>query len=245
MGDLDRAVREVLRVSRYLIVNGDDFGRSRGINDGVIACHEDGVLTSASLMVRWPAAGEAAAYARDNSRLSVGLHVDLSEWTVDKGDWRPLYERVAEDDEGAVAAEIRAQLASFRELVGRDPTHIDGHQHVQREEPAKSILVGLAGELRVPLREMSEEVRYVGGFYGQGRQGEPLPEAITVEGLLALLAELPVGVTELGCHPAAAVDFESMYAGERLQETRTLCDARVQEALVSAEIGLLSFANIA
>jgi len=232
-------------VSRYLIVNADDFGRSVGVNDGVAACHEDGILTSASLMVRWPAAGEAAAYARTNSRLSVGLHVDLSEWTVDKGEWRPLYERVAEDDQAAVEAEIRAQLALFRELVGRDPTHIDGHQHVQREEPAKSILVSLAGELGVPLREFSDEVRYVGSFYGQGPDGTPLPEAITVEGLLGLLAALPSGVSELGCHPALAEDLESMYLGERLEEVSTLCDPRVRDALRESGIGLLSFAEIA
>ncbi|MEP6911084.1 MAG: ChbG/HpnK family deacetylase, partial [Actinomycetota bacterium] len=139
-------------MNRSLIVNADDFGRSPGVNDGVIACHENGILTSASLMVRWPAAGEAAAYARASSRLSLGLHVDLSEWTVEDGEWRPLYERVVEDDELAVEAEIRGQLASFRELARRDPTHVDGHQHVQREEPVKSLLIRLAGELGVPLR---------------------------------------------------------------------------------------------
>ncbi len=232
-------------MNRYLIVNADDFGRSRGVNDGVIACHEDGILTSASLMVRWPAAGEAAVYARRKSRFSVGLHVDLSEWTVDKGEWRPLYERVAEDDEAAVEAEIGAQLALFRELVGGDPTHIDGHQHVQREEPAKSMLIGLAEELGVPLRELNDEVRYIGSFYGQGPDGTPLPEAITVDALLALLAQLPSGVTELGCHPALDEDLESMYLGERIEEVSTLCDPRVRDALREAEIRLLSFAEIA
>jgi predicted glycoside hydrolase/deacetylase ChbG (UPF0249 family) len=232
-------------VTRYLIVNADDFGRSRGVNEGVIACHEDGIVTSASLMTRWPDAGEAAAYARANPRLSVGLHVDLSEWTLEEGKWRPLYERVAEDDQAAVEAEIRAQLASFRELCGRNPTHLDGHQHVQREEPARSILLELAGELGVPLRELNGEVRYEGNFYGQGPDGTPLPDLITVEGLLRLLADLPVGMTELGCHPALAEDLDSVYLGERLEEVRTLCDPRVEEALAAAGIHLSSFAEIA
>ena len=43
---------------RYLIVNADDFGQSPGINRGVIEAHENGIVTSASLMVRWPAAAE-------------------------------------------------------------------------------------------------------------------------------------------------------------------------------------------
>jgi predicted glycoside hydrolase/deacetylase ChbG (UPF0249 family) len=47
---------------RLLVVNADDFGRSRGVNAGVIAAHERGIVTSASLMVRWPAARGAADY---------------------------------------------------------------------------------------------------------------------------------------------------------------------------------------
>jgi predicted glycoside hydrolase/deacetylase ChbG (UPF0249 family) len=37
---------------RILIVNGDDFGRTAGVNRGIIEAHQRGVLTSASLMVR-------------------------------------------------------------------------------------------------------------------------------------------------------------------------------------------------
>jgi predicted glycoside hydrolase/deacetylase ChbG (UPF0249 family) len=231
-------------LTRYLIVNADDFGRSQGVNEGVAACHERGILTSASLMVRWPAASDAAAYAHAQPRLSVGLHVDLSEWTVSDGTWRPLYERVEESDVGAVEAEIRAQLTAFRDLMGREPTHLDGHQHVQREEPARSVVLELAAALGVPVRDLTAEVRYVGGFYGQGPGGDPLPEAIGVESLVAMLAELPPGVTELGCHPALADDLESIYREERLEEVRTLCDPRVREALAAADIRLLSFAEL-
>ena len=43
-----------------LIVNADDFGLCAGVNQGIIEAHERGIVTSASLMVRYPAA-EAAA----------------------------------------------------------------------------------------------------------------------------------------------------------------------------------------
>jgi len=230
--------------ARYLIVNADDFGRSPGINQGIAECHEHGIVTSASLMVRWPAAEEAASFASAHPRLSVGLHVDLGERTAENGEWRTLYERVRESDGDAVAAEIGAQLEAFRELLGRDPTHVDGHQHAQRKDPARSILLELAAELGVPLREFSPCVRYSGTFYGQTSHGEPVPAAISVDGLLATLAELSPGVTEVGCHPAAAEDFESMYLSERLEEMRTLCDPRVADALAAEEIGLLSFAEV-
>jgi len=106
-------------------------------------------------------------------------------------------------------------------------------------------MLELAAELGVSLRDFRTRVRYSGSFYDQTPHGEPLPRAISVEGLLATLSELPSGITELGCHPASVEDFESMYLGERLEEVRTLCDPRIAQALATAEIELLSFAEVA
>src|SRR4051794_21157272 len=121
-----------MAAGRYLIVNADDFGRSPGVNRGIVRAHEHGIVTSASLMVRWPAAAEAAGYGRPRPGLSLGLHVDLGEWSLCGADWQPVYEVVDSDNPGAVAAEVGRQLAAFRSLVGRDPTHLDSHQHVHR-----------------------------------------------------------------------------------------------------------------
>src|SRR5262245_43062710 len=112
---------------RAAIVNADDFGQSAGINRGIAQAHERGIVTSASLMVRWEAASAAAAYARAHPRLSVGLHVDLGESIYRGGEWITLYERVDREDARAVEAEIRVQVSLCRELLGRDPTHLDSH----------------------------------------------------------------------------------------------------------------------
>ena len=69
------------------------------------------MVTSATLMVRWPAAVEAAAYARRGS-LSVGLHLDLGEWVYRDGEWHERY-RVVPDDAGCRAAELNRQLERF------------------------------------------------------------------------------------------------------------------------------------
>src|SRR5206468_2930594 len=60
---------------KLVVVNADDLGLSPGVNRGIIEAHERGIVTSASLMVRWPAAAEAAAYARSRPQLGVGLHL--------------------------------------------------------------------------------------------------------------------------------------------------------------------------
>src|SRR5688500_16843259 len=62
---------------RRLIVNADDFGRSRSINEAVIRAHREGILTSASLMVNEPAFDEAVCLAKQNPKLGVGLHLSL------------------------------------------------------------------------------------------------------------------------------------------------------------------------
>jgi chitin disaccharide deacetylase len=62
---------------RSLIVNADDFGQSPGVNRGTIKTCEQGIVTSASLMVRGPAA--AGAYGQERPTLSLGLHLDLGE----------------------------------------------------------------------------------------------------------------------------------------------------------------------
>jgi predicted glycoside hydrolase/deacetylase ChbG (UPF0249 family) len=228
---------------RYLIVNADDFGQSPGVNRGIVEAHERGVVTSTSLMVRGPAAAEAAAHARSDPDLGVGLHFDLAEWAYRDGDWVCLYEVVPPGDPAAVAAEAARQLAAFRDLVGRDPTHLDSHQHVHRDDPARGVLTALARELRVPLRHFDPAVRYCGEFYGQTAKGDPYPEGITSDVLLRVIAGLHPGATELCCHPGYADDLDSMYRAERAAEVAALCDPRVWAAATAAGVALISFAT--
>src|SRR5215469_9782086 len=100
--------------TKYLVVNADDFGISPGVNRGIIEAHERGIVTSTSFMTRWPAAPDAAEYARAHPEFGVGLHIDLSEWICRNGEWEPLYEVVSLDDPKAVRDEIYRQLETFR-----------------------------------------------------------------------------------------------------------------------------------
>ncbi len=226
---------------RYLIVNADDFGQGGGVNQGIIAAHERGIVTSASLMVRWHEADAAAAYAKDNPAFSVGLHVDLSEWAYRDDSWIPLYEVVPLDDPFGVEREIGHQLTAFRRLVGREPTHLDSHQHAHRDEPVRSIMQKLARDLGIPLRHFDRRIRYFGGFYGQDDTGSPYPDGVSVESLLRILERIEPGITELGCHPGLAIDFDTMYATERSIEVRTLCDPRIRAAVMAQRIELCGF----
>ncbi len=228
-----------------LVVNGDDFGRSPGITRGIVECYDRGILTSASLMTLWPSSANAAECAHRRPGLGVGLHVDLGEWTCSAGSWHCTYLRVDLEDEQQVAVEVERQLRAFRRLLHRDPTHLDSHQHVHREEPLRSILASLAASLGVPLRQAAVGVRYCGEFFGQTNSGERRPEAVSVDALVGILEGLRPGTTELACHPGYANDLATDYRAERELEIRALCDPRVRAAVGQLEIELCSFQRLA
>jgi predicted glycoside hydrolase/deacetylase ChbG (UPF0249 family) len=231
---------------RELIVNADDFGASPAVNAGVIRGHREGVVTSTSLIVRGPAAASAAEFARRHNDLDVGLHIDLAEWVCHDGAWITLYEVVALDDVEGIDAEVTAQVAAFRALVGRDPTHLDSHQHLHRREPVRGPVLAAAERLGVPVREAHADIRYCGAYYGQCADGTPYPDGITVEHLIDLVTSIPPGITELACHPADGVDLVegTMYREERCAELAALCDRRVRDAIAGAGIRLRSFAGL-
>jgi len=227
-----------------LIVNADDFGLSDAVNRGVLDTHELGVVTSASLMVHGPAANGAAEIAHGHPELSVGLHLDLGEWRYSDGHWNAVYARAPLDDPGLLESEVAAQCERFAKLLGTAPTHLDSHQHAHRNEPLRSIVIAKGAELGIPVRHFTPGVRYCGDFYGQDDQGESFPERLTPLFLAGVISSFAAGITELCCHPAAAVDFNSTYSSERLSEMTTLCHPAVRDATERAGIALISFSSL-
>ncbi len=226
---------------RYLIVNADEFGRSPAVNRGIVRAHKHGIVTSASLMVRWPSAIDAALYGDEHPELSLGLHIDLEELSWEQGAWVQRYQMACEDDTRDVEREALLQLEFFRRLTGKNPTHIDSHQHVHKNENVRAVLTEIADWLGIPLRGCGWQLRYCGDFYGQDAKGRPSPGSITVDGFCGIAERLEAGITELSCHPGEVADWDSMYKFEREQEVTTLCDPRVKAKVMDLGIELCSF----
>ena len=220
---------------KYLVVNADDFGASRGINRGILEAHRHGILTSASWLVVGTARMQAAEFARDAPELSVGLHVDLG---------KKLNESIAQSPR-LLREALGEQFSQFEKLMGAPPTHLDSHHNVHRDPRVLPHFVEVAKEYGLPLREHSP-VRYFSKFYGQW-SGETHLEQISVENLARMLeTEIEEGVTELSCHPGYDdPDYPTGYASERETELRTLCDPRIRQKLVEQSIRLVSFRDLA
>jgi chitin disaccharide deacetylase len=210
---------------RFLIVNADDLGMSAAVNDGIFAAHKGGIVTSASLMVDRPAAHTAVEALADHPDLAVGLHLDAA--FVLSGSIPPKGRTPVE--------ECQTQLGRFRELVGREPTHLDSHKHAHETDEAFGAAAEvLAAELEVPLR--NREIRYERRFYGR--------DAISPDHLMGLIEALPPGWSEIGCHPAAGPVPTSSYDAERQIELATLRDLRVKNLLNVTSVRLCSYAQV-
>lgn len=126
-----------------LIVNADDLGYSDAGDACILRAFHEGLVTSATLLVTGPSAASAARRASE-AGLPLGLHLNLTEGApvtapssmvsslLDPSTGRFLGKhglRRARPDAEHVHRETAAQLRMFSALVGRSPTHLDGHQH--------------------------------------------------------------------------------------------------------------------
>lgn len=131
---------------KILIVNSDDFGLSHSINQGIVKCFKDGIVTSASILTNGKAFEEAVMLTKEN-HLNTGIHLTLTDGQpvskskyiptlVDKNTYFPRsyvdfslpYFRLKISSKD-VETEFRAQIEKFLE-TGLKPTHVDGHQHI-------------------------------------------------------------------------------------------------------------------
>ncbi|MDW3194701.1 MAG: polysaccharide deacetylase family protein [Cytophagales bacterium] len=137
-----------------LILHADDLGVANSVNAATIAALEEGTINSASIMVPCPWFPQAAAYAKENPEMDLGLHLTLTaEWDEYKWDGVSsaseisslLNEEahfppsVAEVVQSATVKELEKELIAQVERAlafGIKPTHLDSHMGTLFQTPA-------------------------------------------------------------------------------------------------------------
>jgi predicted glycoside hydrolase/deacetylase ChbG (UPF0249 family) len=162
--------------TRYLIVTADDFGIGPATTRGILDLAVQGSVTNSVLLVNSPYAGQAVqAWRRAGQPLELGWHPCL---TLDQpvapigqvpslvdpiGRFWPLGVFLRRLVTGRIRAahierEFRAQLGRFRDLVGKPPSVVNSHHHVQVFPPISGILRRLLREQR-PTRPYMRRIR--------------------------------------------------------------------------------------
>lgn len=132
---------------RRLIVNADDFGRSTSINHAVLQAHQQGILTTASLMTNEAACDEAVALAKQAPALGTGLHLTFlhghaalppsripglvtarGEFSYDPV-WTGMRYFFQRSLRAQLRLEMEAQLERFA-ATGLPLDHVNGHLHM-------------------------------------------------------------------------------------------------------------------
>jgi hopanoid biosynthesis associated protein HpnK len=161
---------------KCIIVAADDLGRSSSVNAAIAQAHDEGIVTSASLMAGEEAFEEAVEIARKSRHLSVGLHVTLCDG---RSVLKPLRIPDLVDQDGyfeksparawvnymrssilrQIEAEVEAQFNRL-EKAGIHITHVNGHHHLQMHPLIFEMLCRKAskrgvGWIRVPNESLS------------------------------------------------------------------------------------------
>ncbi len=163
---------------RLLGLCADDFGQNAAISAGIAALAEAGRLSAVSCIVNTPHwAAAAPLLGRLQPAVDVGLHFNLTEGVPLSGALRRRWPRMPGLMRLMATAHLRllpraelreefaAQRAAFIAAVGREPAHIDGHQHVHALPIVRDIVIEAALALQ-PRPALRNTGRVLGPGFG-------------------------------------------------------------------------------
>ena len=231
---------------RKLVVNADDFGFTRDVNQGIIEAHREGILTATTIMSTGAAFDDAVRLARENSTLDIGVHLVLV------GE-PPFPMTIARLTHAVTLGRIRIyeELSTQVQRVldaGLQPSHLDTHKHTHLLPPVLNAVARISEEFKIPWvrrpfdlpitpNGISWQKRAVNRAFGavRGRFARVLAQhgcrstdhfagfqitgKFDASDLAALIRSLPEGSTEFMCHPGICT-AELRGARTRLKESR-------------------------
>ena len=242
---------------KQLIVNADDFGFTRDVNQGIVQAHRQGILTATTLMATGAAFDDAVKLARENPSLDIGCHLVLVGSPGFPDTVAQLIQALALR-RIAVGEELARQVRRILD-AGIRPTHLDTHKHTHLLPPVLNEVAKIAEMFGIPWVRRPFDFPLSAGGASAGKRainrgfhlvrrrfervltqhhcrmtdhfaGFQITGAYDARSLSRLIAELPEGTTELMCHPGFCT-AELRAARTRLKDSR---EAELQ-ALISDE----------
>lgn len=260
--------------TRFLILNADDMGMSRGVTDGIVESCLQGLTTDISMIVTMPDSRRAAGIALEEG-LNVGVHLDLTRQKRERVVGRPLLgaevpslideegyfhgsgelrKRIQAGaiDLGQVEAELTAQVDQAIEW-GLDLSHIDSNEGLHNYYPEiLRMVLKMAREHDLPVRWPNpihlDWLRPEGVLTTDHLHYTfyDVPAEDKWKAFTGRLDGMQPGITEFIFHPARAdAETKALTAYDRREaELKLLTDPRLPGELEEREIKPLSFREI-
>ncbi len=250
---------------KRLIVNADDFGYTRDVNEGIIEAHRRGIVTATTLMAVGSEFYHAVMLANDHAAtLDVGVHLTLIGERALSRPGKALPESPAALAFATlfgtlnIARELDAQVTRVLD-AGIQPTHLDTHKHSHLLPQVAEVVGELSQRYGIPwvrrplpkpvLGAMSlARLRRHGCRMTDHFLGYDLTGRFGAVELERLIRSLPEGLSEFMCHPGRLGE-ELLAARTRLKESRqreleALTSPAVKTAVQAAGIQLTGYRNI-
>ena len=160
---------------KKLRINADDFGLTKGVTDGVLYAHLNGIVTHTSIMAQGLDFQRAVQIAKDTPSLGIGCHLNVS-WgkpllpveevstlvskegnffTFGQVTLRSFLRRI---DRKQLVAEWKAQIEKVLN-TGLILTHLDSHHHLHLLPTCFQVIKELSQFYQIPyLRKPSEKL---------------------------------------------------------------------------------------
>lgn len=251
-------------ISRRLIINADDCNLTPGVTRGILRAHEQGIVTSTTVMMNLPLSQKTIRELKKRRGLGLGVHLNVTfgEPVSPKLAIRSLlksegifkrprdyfHKRPAVKE---VAREYDAQVRLFEKRFGRKPDHLDTHHHLHDDPLFFEALARVAGRWKIPIRRSRifqqspvlqgiKTTDYLFGnleahFYWQR------------DSFLGIAENLPEGTSEIGCHPGycdAELRRVSSLQEIREKEFNLFSDKRLRKTLSNLGLELIRFSEI-
>lgn len=216
---------------RRVIIHADDLGLHPAVNDAIALGHREGVITSASIMMRGEAIDGAVRLVRATPTLDIGLHfclVGVPAMPATLGAFLAAYAR-GQFPASRVETQLRRELDLAVQTHKLAISHIDSHQHLHTLPPIMRAVCRVAAEYDVPcirlpidgaalapikaarraqaaaLRAVAKLSRAYIADYGRRTtdyfRGMAVSGHLSAPVLAAYCAQASPGTTEIVCHP--------------------------------------------
>jgi len=152
------------------IFNADDFGFSEKVNEGIVECFLNGVVTDSSVIMTMPATEHAISLIKKH-KLNAGVHLDITEGKplskvknnsiISNGGFCGVAEIILNASLGKlnkqdIKKEFRKQIDKFKKSEIK-PTHLDTHQYIHMIPIVFDAVAEVAKEYRIKTLRISAE----------------------------------------------------------------------------------------
>ncbi|MEN3013591.1 MAG: ChbG/HpnK family deacetylase [Endomicrobiia bacterium] len=226
---------------KKLIVNADDFGFNSKINQGIIYAFKNGVVTSTSLMVTREGFKDAVNLAKDNPRLSVGIHIDLDDFfEIDHSRGKIVANKINPLPIEEIRKEIKRQIEMLLN-EGIVPDHLSGHHHVHVVDEIFPLIVEILKEYKIPSVRFHKKILYSVEKYDEFKNlldsNNIIYPPYFIEGWYWGNIDEPYTIAELLTHPG----YGELW---REYELSSSCDTKLKIYLREKNIQLITYKDL-